>query len=294
MSKKLAYFESIADGTTPLPAESKSPVADLVIYWDESGPECQGPILFLRATGIKVTEKKFVINRETKQHPNRTDVENTKHNYNHSLPTLFDRHSDFAVFESFSILRYLAEKFVPDSHWYPSDLRTRTRINNYLDWHAFTVRYSFMTIGLAYLPGFTSTGVDKEKSLTALAKEIIFGSPHHLWKDRADNGLLNQLKIINDKWLQGTKYLASDEISIADLVLYADSAYVLHLFHLDFKQFPNLNRWYGLLDNQFGKDESRQTYVKYMTDLGGLFKGIFPSSPSYSSSSFSSSPPSAS
>jgi len=220
-------------------------------------------------------ERKFSISQE-REHPNRTDPENRKHNYNHALPTLIDNNAQFSVFESHSILRYLAEKFFPHSHWYPSDLKTRTRINNFLDWHTVTIRHSFMVTGLAYLPGYTREGVDKSKALVQLAQDAWFGSNSHLWKDRADNGLVNQLRVINDRWLQGSAYLAGDELSIADLSLYGDTGYLIHIFGFDFKDYPNLNKWYNKMEEQFGNLPARLAYIPMMKTFGGLFKDVFP------------------
>jgi len=143
-----------------------------------------------------------------------------------------------------------------------------------------------MTLGLVYLPGFTAQGVDKSKCYLNLAQDILFGSSHHLWKDRADNGLLNQLQLINEKWLGDSKYLAGDEVSIADLSLYGDTGYIRHLFGIDFKQYSNLNRWYQSMDSQFGNDPARKAYIEHMTTLAGLFKDVFPSKP-FSSSTHS-------
>jgi len=277
LAAKVSRFDSIASGEVAFPqeAETKKPIIDLTLLWDESGPESQGPILLLQKTDTKFKERKFSISQD-REHPNRTDSENRRHNYNHSLPTLIDNHSQFSVFESHSILRYLAEKFFPNSHWYPNDLKTRTRINNYLDWHSFTIRYSFMIIGLSYLPGFTRTGVDQTKAYVQLAQDVFYGSNSHLWKDRADNGILNQLKVVNDRWLNDSKYLAGDQVSIADLSLYGDAGYIIHIFGFDFKIYPNLNDWYKRMEDQFGKLPARKPFLEIMKRFGGLWKGVFP------------------
>jgi len=190
--------------------------------------------------------------------------------------TIIDNHAQFSVFESHTIMRYICENFFPNSHWYPSDLKTRTRINNYLDWHVCTIRTAFMITGLSYLPGYTPFGVDKSKSLEQLVQDQWYGNQSHLWKDRADNGLLNQFRVINDRWLKGSAYLAGDAVSIADLSLYGDSGYLLHIFGFDFKDYPNLNKWYNRMEEQFGNLPARQAYIPMMKTFGGLFKDVFP------------------
>jgi len=228
---------------------------------------------------------------DQKKHPNRTDPENTRHNYNHTLPTLVDKQDDFGVSESHSILRYLAEKFFPDSHWYPTNLKTRTKINNYLDWHAATIRQTFVVTGLAMIPAF---GEPKQEAYSTLLKDALYGSPSPMWRDRADNGLLAQLKVINDRWLRSSRYLAGDEVTIADLSLFGDCGYILHLFNADFKKFQKLHTWYNEMDKEFGKLPARKNYIENMIKFGDAFKPFLiaatTSAASFSSSSSSSFP----
>jgi len=210
-------------------------------------------------------------------HPNRMDPENVKHNPNHCLPTLFDKAADLNVSESHTILRYLAEKFLPNSHWYPNDLTARTRINNYLDWHAFTIRFTFMTIGQCFLPCFTPEGgLKPEKQLIGLSADTIWGSQHPLWAGRADNGLHNQLMIINDYWLAKNDFVAGAAVSIADLTLYADCGYIIHLFGIDLKGYPKVNAWYKNMEANFGQLPARKAFIPHMEYFGREFQPLFP------------------
>lgn len=47
---------------------------------------------------------------------------------------------DFVLPESAAILRYLATTRSVPSHWYPSDLRKRARVDAALDWQHANVR----------------------------------------------------------------------------------------------------------------------------------------------------------
>jgi len=257
----------------------------LVYFWDPVGPECQGPILLLQNTNTEFKDQRFEMNAE-KKHPNRTDMQNVRYNYNHTLPTLYDKQDDFGVSESHSILRYLAEKFFPDSHWYPANLKARTKINNYLDWHAATIRQTFVVTGLAMIPAFSEP---KQEAYHTLLRDALYGSPNPIWRDRADNGLLAQLKVINDRWLKSSRYLAGDEVSIADLSLFGDCGYILHLFNVDFKQFPKLKDWYNEMHKEFGKLPARKNYIDNMIKFGEAFKP-FLSAATTSAGSISSAP----
>jgi len=240
---------------------------------------------YCKKTKTPFKERKFEMD-ENQRHPNRTDAENVRYNYNNYLPTLLDKQDDFGVSESHSILRYLAEKFFPDSHWYPANLKTRTKINNYLDWHVCTIRQTFVLTGLAMIPAFSEP---KQEAYSTLLKDALYGSSNPMWRDRADNGLLAQLKVINDRWLKSSRYLAGDEISIADLSLFGDCGYILHLFNVDFKKFQKLHTWYNDMDKEFGKLPGRKNYIENMINYGDAFKP-FLSAATSSTLSFSSAP----
>ncbi len=53
---------------------------------------------------------------------------------------MFAEDDGFVVYESHTILRYLATSRKVASHWYPQDLKKRTRIDMYLDWHHTNLR----------------------------------------------------------------------------------------------------------------------------------------------------------
>jgi glutathione S-transferase len=57
--------------------------------------------------------------------------------------TLFEIHhhpfccllDGITAYESHAIMRYLANRFNVDDHWYPKDAVRRLRVDQYLDWH---------------------------------------------------------------------------------------------------------------------------------------------------------------
>lgn len=53
-------------------------------------------------------------------------------NPNGRVPMIED--GDFVLWESNTIVRYLAAKHAPDSPWYPSDLRARATADKWMDW----------------------------------------------------------------------------------------------------------------------------------------------------------------
>jgi len=273
LASRISELESIASGRPPKSSQKAEQKSKLQFHWDISSPSCQGPALFLQKTGLKYEETVHAQD-EKAVHSNRNHPENCKFNFNHAVPTLVD--DGFGVFESHSILRYLAEKYFPNSDWYPDNLETRTRINMYLDWQAYTIHSAFINLGVALLPGQQEQKLDPSKAYMTLAKEIIFGSQHHLWQGRADNGLVAHLTVVNDKWLGGKlPFIAGSKPSIADLALYAHSGYILHMIGLEFTKYPNIKSWYERMDKEFGSLGARKQYIAIMVTYGEAFEDVF-------------------
>ena len=55
------------------------------------------------------------------------------------VPAMVDQ--DFSLSESHAILRYLHETRHCEDHWYPSDLKKRAKVDQYLDWEHTHLRY---------------------------------------------------------------------------------------------------------------------------------------------------------
>eukprot|EP00808_Paulinella_micropora_P008323 g56489.t1 len=270
LARRLAHLERVAEGR-----ERHTPAKpNLVYWWQPSGPSCQGPLLLMEAHGIKYTSKP--IDEHEGKYPARYDKTNQKYNYNHGLPTLQDLGADTGVFESATIMRYLADKFAPNSHWFPDDLETRTRINNYLDWQAYTLRSAFILVGAALERGHTPQGIDAKQVDMDLVRKTLYGYSNMVWRDRADNGVANQLKVINDRWLSQGNFIAGSEPSIADLALYGDCGYVTHLFGFDFAKYPKLKAWYERMDAKFGGIAGRREYMDWMERMGKVIKPLLP------------------
>ena len=61
-----------------------------------------------------------------------------KLNPNGKVPAILDH--GFNLYESHTILRYLATSRDCPDHWYPTDFKKRAKINEYLDWHHNNIR----------------------------------------------------------------------------------------------------------------------------------------------------------
>ena len=61
-----------------------------------------------------------------------------KINPNSKVPAIDD--NGFILFESHTIMRYLHETRDCDDHWYPSDDKERSKVEEYLNWHLSNIR----------------------------------------------------------------------------------------------------------------------------------------------------------
>jgi len=131
----------------------------------------------------------------------------------------------FALFESHAILRYLARKHNVPNHWYPTEPKAMALVDRYLDWH-----HSFLRTG-------SSTTVFN----TLFAPRMGIKSSVNL--DESKKLMLFSLKFIDEFYLKDNKFLAGNEISIADLSAACEVSQVL-LLGVDLSLYKNLSVWF--------------------------------------------------
>jgi glutathione S-transferase len=146
-------------------------------------------------------------------------------NPNQLVPVLEE--GNFRLTESSAILKYLADKI--DSPLYPKDLQKRAKVNEAMDWLNTQLNRD-LAYGLVYpqiFPHHKRPSDHTQKETLAWAK------------DRAKKWLT-----VLDAHILGShqKYMAGNELTIADY--YAAGFVGLgEAIRIDYKQFPNLNRW---------------------------------------------------
>jgi glutathione S-transferase len=140
------------------------------------------------------------------------------------IPVLED--GDFVLTESSAILKYLADKV--NSPEYPKDLKKRARVNERMDW--------------------INTQFYRDYGYNLIYPQLF---PHHKrHSDEAHSGTIKWGKQNVEKWLKildkeiigSHKYIAGDELTIADhfasiVVSIGD------LIGQDFSPYPNITRW---------------------------------------------------
>ncbi|SCA56535.1 S-transferase [Candidatus Terasakiella magnetica] len=145
-------------------------------------------------------------------------------NPNSKIPALYDAEDGLRVFETSSILLYLAEKF---GHFLPTNLAKRTEVMNWLFWSHGSA--PFLGGGFGHFYHYAPTRI--EYAIDRYAMET-----------------KRQLDVL-DRELAKKAYLAGDEYSIADIAAWAwygnlvrGSLYGAGEF-LQVKSYENVCRW---------------------------------------------------
>jgi len=151
--------------------------------------------------------------------------EYVKLNPHKKVPTILD--GEFAVNESHSIMRYLSEAY-EKRQLYPADLKQRTRIDQYLDWHHTNLRI--------YASGFFR--------LKYLGPRMGGSEPAPERVEKARKDLNSQLKVLDTIFLGKNSFIAGSEISIADLSAFCELRQLeLADVKWDGDEYPRLKEW---------------------------------------------------
>ncbi|KAG5668174.1 hypothetical protein PVAND_016124 [Polypedilum vanderplanki] len=129
--------------------------------------------------------------------------------------------------ESIAILRYLMSKYknIPD-HFYPSDIRARAAVDEYLEWQHINTRFGC---------GVYFQLRKKIGPFAVLSEEAL-----PIFKFLMES----TLEAIETLWLRGKKFLCSDEISFADIIAACEIEQARMTGYDLFENRPRLKEWY--------------------------------------------------
>ena len=142
-------------------------------------------------------------------------------NPNGTVPTIKD--GDFTLWESNSVIQYLAMKFAPDV-LYGDDLEIFASASRWMDWEGnmFLPHQHTLVLHLVRLPSEERDPAQVESARQAL---------------------LRPLQIIDDQ-LAETRFITGDRFTMGDIPI-GIRVHRWFLFDLETPNLPHLTRWYG-------------------------------------------------
>ena len=138
------------------------------------------------------------------------------------IPTLVD--GDFVLWESNSIIRYLAMQYAPESTLYPAEPKVRASADRWLDWSLSALQPAERPVFWGYV---RTKAADRDMAQLAAAVSEV----EKLWR-------------VVDAHLKGRDYLEGNTFTLADLVIAAYARRWFGIAELVRPALPELERWY--------------------------------------------------
>ncbi|XP_020834402.1 glutathione S-transferase theta-2-like isoform X2 [Phascolarctos cinereus] len=208
----------------------------LELYLDLLSQPCRAVYLFAKANRIPFEMQNVELFRGEHMTDEFARVNSLKR-----LPAMKD--GDFTLAESAAILHYLSQKYNTPAHWYPRDLQARARVEEYLYWHADSIRGTLGSVlWIQVLGPLIDIHVPKEKV------------------DRNRAFITQLLQHLEQKFLQDKPFLTGDQISVADLMALEE---LMQTFYAGFDVFegrPKLAAWRGRVEATFGEELWQETH----------------------------------
>lgn len=141
-----------------------------------------------------------------------------------TIPTIEEPDTGFVLGEAHAIMCYLCNTH----HWddvYPTDLRARAKVDWYLHYHHRNIRDASV--------GLVAPRIRKDLNIPEATQQA------------ARTTLTNALHVLDQGWLENSRFLAGAEPTIADLAAYVELGQLQPGFTnvYDFEPFANIRRW---------------------------------------------------
>ncbi|XP_055546076.1 glutathione S-transferase 1-like [Wyeomyia smithii] len=183
------------------------------LYCHIVAPVCRSVMLLAKALGIELNLIETDVLKGDQHKP-----EFLARNPQHCIPMLVD--GDVVVWESNAILMYLAEKYgTVDKMYYPRDIAERSTVNRLLFFQIGTLHRALSTY---YYPILTGTGEGKPEDFRKIQDAIS----------------------VMDKFLEGNKWLAGEQLTVADFSNVVSVASLDGVIKFDLSAYKNVFRWY--------------------------------------------------
>jgi len=221
----------------------------LTLYYHPFSQPCLSILAFLRLTGIEHQTKVIEFLKGENKTP-----EFTKINPAQKIPAIDD--NGFTLGESEAIVRYLINSRKLGEEFYPADPKIRAQVDKYFPFHHNTVRPQFIkclkgTFIDILPPGTDKTGLDK-------------------FQEDGEN----VLKQFEEIYLRDQKYIAGDQLTIADIFMISELVLAAKYTDFDLKDYPKSKAYMErCLENQVLK-EVHEAYEGFAKMMAGIREAI--------------------
>ncbi|KAF2355506.1 Glutathione S-transferase N-terminal [Trinorchestia longiramus] len=201
---------------------------------------CRALYIFLNKT--KIPHEKCKVDLAKGEH--KTDDFQAV-NYFQLVPAIND--SGFKLSESVAILRYLCRKY-PDhvaDHWYPKDIKKQAIVDQYLEWqHANTRFHCAMFFQYQWLIPRLTGAPPKQSTV-----------------DKFRTGMETVLENFDDFWLKDSKFVAGQEISIADILAICELYQPAMAGYNVFTGHPLLAEWHERVKSELNPELDEANFI---------------------------------
>jgi glutathione S-transferase len=164
-----------------------------------------------------------------------------------TMPMLEEPGSGFAVAESNAILCYLSNRH----GWtdvYPDEAQARARVDWMLHWHHRNLREASV--------GLVAPRIRRDLNIPEVLQQAAVGS------------FTRALRALETGWLARARYLAGEQLTIADFAAYSEIGQLQPEFTnlFDFSSYPNVSRWLADMKAVRGHDLATQV-LRQLGDL---------------------------
>ena len=187
---------------------------------------CRSVIMTLNAVKVPYTLKSVNLLEGEQLKPEFVAI-----NPQHCIPTIVDTETNFSLWESRAIMTYLVNKFAPGSPLYPTEPKARASVDRLLH---FDIGTLYKAIADLIYPVFltSATEFDQEK----------------------EKVLREKIDFVN-VFLGGHKYVAGDQMTLADIAIYASLSH-LGFMEFDFSSTPNVSAWMNTMAAEIEDNEN--------------------------------------
>ncbi|KYR00885.1 hypothetical protein DLAC_02946 [Tieghemostelium lacteum] len=216
--------------------------AKIIIYGDLLSQPVRAVVFFCILNNIPHTFKPVVIGKGENQ-----SDEYAKINPFKKVPAMQD--GDIILYESHTILRYLAHTFRLDDFYHSRCITERCRVDTYLDWHHLGLRRYASTL---FFQKFLVPRLNMKPSADFLKE--------------AEKNLPTALEQIETIFLKDQNFLCGIRPTIADFSCFCELKQ-LGIVNYDLSKYKTLSQWMKKMENLHGYQESHKTLNNLITKL---------------------------